>query len=163
MAGPFIACSDPPARPTPLPDITPILAIEPRVESVRIEGPEILPIGEAVQFTFIATMTDGTERNLTTEANWVASDEHVISLDAPGLVTGRKGGQTKILAAVQGHARAKFVIALPKGTHRLVGFVRDRRRPTVGRRYRRGHERRRGWPGRDHRLHWLLRVVWRRG
>ena len=41
-----------PARPTPAPPV------EPGIQSIGIEGPQVVPLGQTVQFSLIAQMTD---------------------------------------------------------------------------------------------------------
>ena len=120
----------PPASPsrTPNPDPNPA---SPIARSISLEGPERIAIGETVQFKAIADLTDGTRQDVTRQAQWSTEwlpplgQPPVVSIDNPGVVTGRTGGQITVVATFQGQARAQPVTVLPQGTYRLTGHVSD--------------------------------------
>ena len=60
----------------------------PVISGVQIGGRREVPPGQTVQISLIATLTDGTTRDVTNEANWTAGDSHVASIAAPGLING---------------------------------------------------------------------------
>jgi hypothetical protein len=130
-AGLLMACGDPPTRPSPgsVLDPAPVPPTEPRVSEVTFEGPEVIPLGGTGQFRLIGRMTDGSERDLTTVAEWGAehplSDVPPVRIDAPGVITGEQRGQASVYARFEHHTDWQLVIVLPEGTHRLVGYVRE--------------------------------------
>jgi hypothetical protein len=89
--------------------------------SLEIVGPSSVAPGETVQFTLIAHMTDGTNRDLTKEATWRAGLD--VSVNQSGLVTGFKLGQARITATYENRYVSKDVVVVPTGTFRLVGKV----------------------------------------
>ncbi|WP_334110505.1 S-layer homology domain-containing protein, partial [Thermodesulfitimonas autotrophica] len=81
----------------------------PVVEEVKPPAPvrlEVRPseatvkVGETVQFHAVAVYSDSSEKDVTAEAAWSASDSQVAKIDA-GLATGLKAGQTDVLASWQ--------------------------------------------------------------
>jgi hypothetical protein len=92
----FVSCNEGPSRPSPIPS-SPASAI------VRLEivAPQQMDLGTAVQLTPNAVKSDGSVENVTTRAPWTvlsSSSGAVLSLTAPGLVTGIDAGRGSLTA-----------------------------------------------------------------
>jgi hypothetical protein len=121
-------CGDSATVPSaPSPDPAPSVQVEPRLSGVSLEGPEVVALGETVQFRLMGQLTDGSKRDVTQQAAWTweSVGDQPVSVDGPGLVAARRGGQATIIARVDHHSDSKLVMALPRGTHRLSGYLRD--------------------------------------
>jgi hypothetical protein len=113
------ACDkDRPNGPTPLP-------LTPRVVRLELTGPASLPPGGAEQFRATAHFSDGSQRDVTTEAAWTSANSSIVSVSTSGLATGRDRGETDIRAAFSQVISTKRVIVLPPGTFKLSGRVLD--------------------------------------
>src|SRR5262245_8371964 len=125
------SCGDaPPSSPSrsPNPDPKPP---PPRARAISLEGPGRIAIGETVQFKAIADLADGSRQDVTRQAQWstewlpALGQLPVVSIDEPGVITGRTGGEIQVIATFQGQARSQRVTVLAKGTYRLSGHVSD--------------------------------------
>jgi hypothetical protein len=99
--------------------------VESAISDVSLEGPDIVPIGESVQFRLIARRANGSTRDVTEEASWSVGWGSFVRLSGPGLFTGQQGGQTEVQARFDRFNRAKPVLVVPPGTQRLYGQVRE--------------------------------------
>ena len=123
------ACGDSPTEPdTMTPSITvpppPPPPGEPTISSIEIQGPDVLPLGQTIQYTLIARLTDGTERDVTNEGKWNPGWGDAVAIEAPGRLRGNAPGENWVEAEFdRHHARSKPVIVVPDGTFRLVGRV----------------------------------------
>jgi hypothetical protein len=106
--------------------------VAPVIKDVELVGPQTVPLDETVQFTLMAHLSDGSSRDVTSEARWSggwAEGRHV-SIAGPGLVTGTARGWAQISAdfvtpeSVRHHAFTN-VIVLPAGTYQLSGRVKE--------------------------------------
>lgn len=61
-----------------------------------------LAIGTRTGFKAIATLSDNTTQDVTTQVNWSSSDEQVITINAQGVATAIARGNALIRAAIQG-------------------------------------------------------------
>jgi trimeric autotransporter adhesin len=86
-----------PAASSPPPGATPPGA----VRSVSLRGPSSVPAGEYARLSAVATMGDGSERDVTSAATWTSSNPAVATVEE-GVVTGRGIGQATITGAYQG-------------------------------------------------------------
>lgn len=71
-------------------------------------------VGETVQITAEATMSDGSTRNVTQTATWTSADETMATVDDKGLVTGvaTTGASTVDVTATYGGASASAAITV---------------------------------------------------
>ncbi|MDO2949802.1 beta strand repeat-containing protein [Aeromonas simiae] len=61
-----------------------------------------LAIGTRTSFKAIATLSDNTTQDVTTQVNWSSSDEQVLTINAQGVATAVARGNALIRAAIQG-------------------------------------------------------------
>jgi hypothetical protein len=114
----FTACDKSPTGPAPAPRTEPtIVGLKP------MRGPELLQVGETARYSVMAIMSDRSERDVTSEAQWSGGD--AVSISGPGLVTGRAPGVAELAAAFGGRRMPGRVTVLPAGTYRLEGQVHE--------------------------------------
>jgi hypothetical protein len=95
------ACGSNPAGPDgPQPSPTPAPAT---VASMRVEGAASLAEGATTQLRAMAQLSDGSSRDVTSQASWQSSLPSVASVSGTGLVTAVTSGTTDINASYQGH------------------------------------------------------------
>jgi hypothetical protein len=117
-----------PLTPPPSPALsTPAPAPTPVVTAVNISGNTALTaIGEASQLTATATYSDGTTKDVTTTANWMAVAPSVVSIQPGGIVTATAFGVSYIQATFQSKQGFVLVTATPPNTFAVFGRVRER-------------------------------------
>jgi hypothetical protein len=126
LAAAIVACETESSRERRLP--TSPATGTPPVILTRLEftGPDTIHIDRPAQYTLTADYSDGSKRDVTSEAVWHYSQPDLATLTAPGVFTGRAKGQTAISASTAGRtATVGNVIVVPQGTYRLLGTVRD--------------------------------------
>jgi hypothetical protein len=86
-------------------------------------------IGETARFTATASYSDGSARDVTSEANWQVASEF-LSLTGPGEVIGSGAGESAVSAAFSGRSSVVGgVVIVPPGTYHMRGTVRDAGKP----------------------------------
>ena len=95
------------------------------LSAVLIDGPETVPPGGNARFSATARMSDGTTRDVTSEAVWHSSFPSVLSIDASGLARGQEPGETHLMATFNTRLTTTEVMVLPAGTYRLNGIVTE--------------------------------------
>jgi hypothetical protein len=96
---------------------------------VRVEGPASVAPGERAQLQAIGTWTDGSTRDITSEALWGHSFSPALDLVPPGGVVGRSIGEGTVTASVLvpnffGNMRdSREIVVVPSGTVRINGLV----------------------------------------
>jgi hypothetical protein len=85
-----------------------------------------VPPGQKIQLALIATLSNGTTRDVTNDANWISGNQQVASIAAPGGVTGGERGTVTIEARIGQLQAKKEVYVLPAGTYSLTGRLNDR-------------------------------------
>jgi hypothetical protein len=111
--------------PTPTPT-GPATVVPPTVTRVSITGNVTLTqIGETTQLTAIATLSDNTTKNITSEGQWRAGDARVVSISPGGLVTVIGFGATWITFNSGNRGDSRLVSATPSGTSVVAGRVRE--------------------------------------
>ena len=121
----LVACDRAPQSPSPPPGPPPGPQVEPTVVSLSMEGPQVVPIGETVQYTLLARLSNGSSRDVTTEATWSALPATRVTVAGPGLVTGRDRGEAGIHAQFNDFYASKSAAVVPAGTLALFGKVRE--------------------------------------
>ena len=97
---------------------------EPTISSIEIQGPDVLPLRQTLQYALIARLTDGSQRDVTEEGRWSPGWGGAVTLEAPGRLRGNAPGESLVEAEFdRHHARSKQVIVVPDGTFRLVGRI----------------------------------------
>jgi hypothetical protein len=108
-----------PANPTPLP---------PSVTGVAVTGPSnSAKSGDSGQFTATATLSNGTNQNVTSQATWQSSDTNVATVSSSGMVTAANAGEADIKAtyqAVTGSMRLTVTAPPPTGPS-ISGLVTE--------------------------------------
>jgi hypothetical protein len=61
-----------------------------------------LPVGSTFQVWATGTYSDGSDTDITSQVNWVSSNEGVATIDANGLITGVSDGSDNITASLSG-------------------------------------------------------------
>jgi len=108
-----------PVTPTPPPG-------PPQLLRVQISGnASLTTVGQTSQLTATASFTDGTSRDVTTEARWTSSASSVVSVSSTGLLTVLQLGATVITAAYSNLASSVNVRPTPPGTFVIAGWVRE--------------------------------------
>lgn len=69
---------------------------------------KILP-GSTLQLTATATLSDSTTQNVTSQAQWTSTNQNVATVNASGLVTILRTGETDVVAAYQGKSAGHTV------------------------------------------------------
>jgi hypothetical protein len=126
-----------PTGPSPAPlDLSP----RPRLEGVRVTGPDRMAPGESAQFTATLRYSDGSTRDVTDDAGWYTLQPEVVSVSSTGLATANSRIRFPATDSSEVHAyiftRAfnegvtskggmKDTFVMPPGTYRLGGEVRD--------------------------------------
>ncbi|MGB0895458.1 MAG: beta strand repeat-containing protein [Parashewanella sp.] len=76
-------------------------------------NPSSLPRGNTVQMTASGTFSDGSNRNLNSETNWISSNTNIVTVSNSGLVTAVNVGQTTIRASFGGLSTIRNVTVTP--------------------------------------------------
>jgi hypothetical protein len=93
------ACSKSPMQPSP---VGPGAGAAPTVASVAVTGNLAVPEGATSQLVATATMSDGTQQNVTNQSMWTSTNPAVATVSGTGLVTSLTTGAIDISAAFQG-------------------------------------------------------------
>jgi hypothetical protein len=119
-----VGCGDstpPPAAPSPPP-----VAAPPTVTQLSITGNLALTaVGETSQLTATARFSDGTTKDVTTEAQWGSNTPSVISVTSGGVVTVVGFGVGGIIARYSMQTAGVEVRATPPNTFVVFGRVRE--------------------------------------
>jgi hypothetical protein len=83
--------------------------------SLRIIGAPSsrIVVGDTAQFTAMATMSNGSTANVTSDAAWTTSDPSIFAVAAGGRVTALKEGSADVRASYQGTAAKDVTPAQP--------------------------------------------------
>jgi hypothetical protein len=124
------ACDGGPNRPTDLPAGASVQTVLPT--RIEIAGEDSVVPGETTQLTATAYFSDATSHNVTQESTWISSDVSVFALSGPGLVSARARGESFVRVEYHGVQAGRLLFALPRGTYRLAGVVREEGQPIDG-------------------------------
>jgi hypothetical protein len=134
----FAGCGDAPTNPSPGIVVDPTLSTPPPGPtgplgpSLQIEGPDVVPLGQTVQFRLIARLADGSQRDVTEAGTWTPGWGPAVTIEGPGQVHGSSPGENQIEARFEDHQDDKQVLVVPAGTYRLVGRVLEADVPSAG-------------------------------
>jgi hypothetical protein len=122
MAGLAAACDKgsptAPSNPPPGPPA-------PTITRIEIAGPDTIPPAQTAQFTATAHQSDGSIRDITSQATWRSSRTAVLTVSASGLATAHDRGESTISAQIQPLTATAVVVVAPAGTYRLAGTVHE--------------------------------------
>lgn len=100
---------------------------------VEVSGPFSVDLGGTAQFVATARYSDGSSRDVSSEAAWRTQQSLVLTISETGLATGRSAGETTVSAGFQGRGSTTGqVVVTSPGTYRLLGSVRDSGLPVSG-------------------------------
>lgn len=121
-----VSCGDDgPTAPAPSSSPSPTATPQPIVTAVRVSGNGVMTaIGETSRLTAVATYTDGSSRDVTTEATWRSLSAQLFSVSA-GVVTVVAFGAGDIQASLQSRTGSLRLTATPPGTHIYWGRARE--------------------------------------
>lgn len=119
-------CGGSPPQPSPP---SPPPPPRPAVNGLRIEGPASVAPGASASYRAVATFTDGTTGDVTSESIWTSTNSSVLAVQSPGNVRGASRGEAALQARVSlgGQSRSwhVYVFVLEDGTFRLTGRVQE--------------------------------------
>jgi len=95
-------------------------------------GADSVPPGGTAQYSAVAHQSDGSTRDVTSEAVWRTWNASVLTVSSTGLATGHARGATNIETSAGGRSSNKEIIVVPTGTYRLSGVVREEGLPMAG-------------------------------
>jgi hypothetical protein len=100
----FSACGSKgnPVTPPPPPPTPPPAPPTVTLSSVSVSGGNAVTVGQTVQFTATANMSNGTTQNVSTTASWQSSNASIATVSNTGLATGVAQGNADIRATFQG-------------------------------------------------------------
>ena len=105
--------------------VTPI-APTPAATALRVTGnTQGLDVNQTTQLAAVASLTDGTSRDVSAEAAWRSFNTAVATVSARGLLTAVGLGRTGVSAQYQGRLSTADVLVLPSGTYILRGTVAE--------------------------------------
>jgi hypothetical protein len=95
-------------------------------QSVSISGPTTLQaLGDTAQLTLTATFSDGSTRNVSTEAGWSVDHPNVVAVSLGGLLTARGYGQCYVTARYGALSARAPMRVIPEGMFLLSGRVTE--------------------------------------
>ena len=104
----------PAPSPSPTPSPTPSPAPAPAtVQSVTISGGSTVPLGRSLQLRATGHMSDGTDRDVTSSADWSASNSSGASISQSGILTGLSLGPNVVTARYNGATATQPVQVTP--------------------------------------------------
>jgi hypothetical protein len=106
------ACND--AAPAPGPAPTPTLTqLSLSFSGGGINSEGELPVGNSVQFTAFARLSDGSGQNVASAATWETANAMIATVSAGGLVEGVAPGTIAITATYQGLLASLPIVVVP--------------------------------------------------
>ena len=118
----FHACGDDKSPVGPTPTATPPVATLVRLEIV---GPRTLPPGEVTRFAVTGHFSDGSTRDMSTQASWQSQNTSVLAVEGLGQATARQVGESVLTVRISGMSSTTEVVVVPAGTFRLSVFARE--------------------------------------
>jgi len=80
---------------------------------VTISGGSTVPVGQSLQLRATGHMSDGTDRDVTSSAQWSTTNSSVASVSQSGVVTGASPGANVVTAQYNGATAAQPVQVTP--------------------------------------------------
>lgn len=121
----LLACSGSPDRKLADTPTSPA-PVAPTAVSVSVTG-SAPPVGGSSSFAAAATLSDGTVRNVTNEANWKSSNTSVVTVNGDGTVSASAAGEADISATYQEKTGVTHLAIKPakRTTFTLGGTIID--------------------------------------
>jgi hypothetical protein len=116
------ACGDDKSPVRPTSTTTPTVATLVRLEIV---GPRTLPPGEATRFAVTGHFSDGSTRDMSTQASWQSQNSSVLAVEGLGQATARQLGESVLTVRTAGLSSTTEVVVVPAGTFRLAVIARE--------------------------------------
>jgi Big-like domain-containing protein len=73
----------------------------PTVTAIAVTGASVLDVGQSAQLTATATLSDGSNQNVTPAASWTSSNAKVVTVSAAGVATAATGGDVDVRVTYQ--------------------------------------------------------------
>ncbi|MDY6834259.1 MAG: ABC transporter substrate-binding protein [Chloroflexota bacterium] len=92
-------------------------------------------VGIPLQYTAVATYSDGSTKDITTMSNWVSSDESIATITDSGLTTGLSEGEARIsiqLEELSGTSLLTIVAGLPISSTKHLTMTPEKASLTIG-------------------------------
>ena len=123
LTGLLSACGDDrsPVRPSPPTTGVPVAT----VSRLEIVGPRSVPPGEIVQFGVTGHLSDGSTRDMSSQASWQSQNPSSLTIEGLGRATARQVGESVLTARVAGMTSTTEVVVVPAGTFRLSVVARE--------------------------------------
>ena len=102
------------------------------IKEIVISGPAQVAPGATAQLTATAKYTDGSTRDVTSEAAWRSVTPDVLRVTAGGSVQAIARGETVIGADFQQVRGTKLMLVLEPGTYKLYGRITEERESLEG-------------------------------
>ena len=87
--------------------------LPPTVQSMTIEGTNIVPLGQTSQLRAVAHMSDGTSRDVTADSQWSSTNPNMLGLSQHGLLTALLPGSNVVTAQYNGTSASQPVTVTP--------------------------------------------------
>ena len=112
---------------SPVAPTTPVTPAPVPATLLRLEivGPRSVAPGESVQFLATGHYSDGSSRDVTSQASWSSQRSGILTVDATGRATGRDFGESALLVRAGGRSATTEVVIVPAGTFRLSVIARE--------------------------------------
>ena len=92
--------------------------------SLKVTGPPLV-VGDALQFSAIATIADGTSQQVTSLSSWTSSNPSIATVSTGGVVTAIKEGGVSIRATFGGATDSEYHNVTPLLFFRTTGTVTE--------------------------------------
>ena len=102
----------PPSNPSPTP-MPGNPSPTPTVKSLTITGDNNVPVGRSAQLRAIAHMSDGSQRDVTADADWRSDNSLIGAISQSGILTGIAPGSNVVTAEHNGQSASKPVTVTP--------------------------------------------------
>lgn len=123
------SCDDSPNPTRPSGTTNPPAAGPTTVTRVDTVIPTSLEPGASARATASATMSDGSVRDVTAEAQWSSTNSSVVRASAGGALVAADRGEAMVTARFANRSSTGRIFVLPAGTFRLTGVVSEAGEP----------------------------------
>ena len=92
---------------------------------LRVDGPASVPPGGSAQYTATGTYSDGSSRDVTTEAKWTSTNDTVLSVTPTGAMTTHVTGFADVVATFGARSHSREVVVVPEGRYLVKAFASE--------------------------------------